>query len=64
MNLTGINRATAQVVQLINPRNQHSAEHFAWNGCLLVGLSATSRTTIRVLEMNSKDRIRVRLANA
>ena len=63
-NLTGIDPDSAQVVELFNPRTQSWAEHFAWNGCLLAGLSAVGRTTIRVLDINSKDRIRARVASA
>ena len=63
-NLTGIDPDTAQVVELFNPRIQSWTEHFAWNGCLLVGVSAVGRTTIRVMDINSKDRIRARTASA
>lgn len=62
-NLTGIDPDTAQVIGLFNPRTQAWTEHFARNGCLIVGLSAVGRTTIRVLDMNSNDRIRVRVAS-
>ena len=63
-NLTGIDPETRRVIELFNPRSQQWTEHFAWNGCLVVGLSAVARTTIRVLEINAEDRIRVRLADA
>lgn len=63
-NLTGIDPDSAQVVELFNSRTQSWADHFAWNGCLLVGLSAVGRTSIRVMDINSKDRIRVRVASA
>ena len=63
-NLTGIDPDTGQVVELFNPRMQQWTEHFAWDGCTLVGITATGRTTIRVLDMNSSDRIRVRVASA
>ena len=63
-NLTGIDPDTGQVVELFNPRMQQWTEHFAWDGCTLVGITATGRTTIRVLDMNSSDRIRVRMASA
>ena len=62
-NLTGIDPDTTQVIELFHPRTQPWDEHFAWNGCLLAGLSAIGRTTIRVLDMNSKDRLRVRVAS-
>jgi hypothetical protein len=62
-NLTGIDPDNGQIVELFHPRLQAWQDHFAWNGCLAVGLSAIGRTTIRVLHINSEDRIRVRLAN-
>lgn len=63
-NLTGIDPDTGQVIELFNPRNQQWSEHFAWRGCLIAGMSPIGRTTIRVLELNSEDRVRVRLASA
>ncbi len=63
-NLTGMDPDTNRVVELFNPRRQAWREHFTWDGPIISGNSATGRTTIRVLEMNSDDRIRVRLANA
>jgi len=61
-NLTGIDPNTGQVIELFNPRRQRWPEHFAWNRSDIAGLSATGRTTIRVMDLNSEDRIRVRLA--
>ena len=61
-NLTGIDPGTGQVVELFNPRSQQWTDHFAWNGVFLAGLTAVGRTTIRVLEINSEDRIQSRLA--
>ncbi|MEA3209725.1 MAG: hypothetical protein QOE70_2782 [Chthoniobacter sp.] len=61
-NLTGIDPETGQVVELFNPRNQQWTDHFVWNGIFLLGTTAVGRTTIRVLEINSDDRIQSRLA--
>ena len=58
-NLTGIDPVTDHVVELFNPRRQQWDAHFAWNGCLIVALSATGRATIRVLDINSEHRVRV-----
>ena len=63
-NLTGINPETGRVIELFNPRSQRWSEHFAWTECPVVGLTAAGRTTIRVLDINAEDRIRVRLAEA
>jgi 5-methylcytosine-specific restriction endonuclease McrA len=61
-NLTGIDPATSQTVQLFNPRSQHWHDHFAWQGTLLVGLTPVGRATTRVLNINDDERQRVRLA--
>jgi hypothetical protein len=61
-NLTGIDPSSGQVVELYNPRTHLWAEHFRWDGCFLTGITAVGRTTIRVLEMNTVERIRVRAA--
>ena len=61
-NLTGIDPLTGAVVELFHPRRQRWEEHFAWEGCRIVGQTAVGRTTVRVLEMNSADRLKFRLA--
>lgn len=61
-NLTGIDPETGLVVELFHPRSQQWADHFAWNGVFLTGLTAIGRTTVRVLEINAEDRIQTRLA--
>ena len=61
-NLTGIDSATNQITPLFNPRRQSWAEHFCWEGLRIVGMTAVGRTTIRVLDLNSPARLRVRLA--
>lgn len=63
-NLTGIDPDTGRVVELFNPRTQPWAEHFLWESCVLVGITATGRTTIRVLDINAEERVRVRVAFA
>jgi len=37
---------TGKLVPLFNPRRQHWAEHFRWDGVRLVGISATGRATV------------------
>lgn len=60
--LSGIDPATGQVTPLFHPRHDHWADNFAWDGVRIVGLTAAGRTTIRVLDLNSPARLRVRLA--
>jgi 5-methylcytosine-specific restriction endonuclease McrA len=60
-NLTGIDPLSGDVTELFNPRSQTWADHFAWQGVLLTGLTPTGRATIRVLNINDEERQRVRL---
>jgi 5-methylcytosine-specific restriction endonuclease McrA len=60
-NLTGLDPDTGAITPLFDPRRQAWTEHFAWDGLFMVGLTAVGRTTVRVLELNSNDRIEVRL---
>lgn len=61
-NLTGIDPDTGQITPLFDPRRQVWADHFVRNGLQIVGRTAAGRTTVRVLELNSPERLRVRLA--
>jgi len=61
-NLTGIDPDNGQITPLFDPRRQIWAEHFSWKGLRVVGRTATGRTTARVLELNTPERLRVRLA--
>ena len=62
-NLTGIDPESNQVTVLFNPRQDGWDMHFAWDGLRIVGLTSVGRTTVRVLELNSAPRLRVRLAS-
>ena len=59
-NLTGIDPQTNEVTQLFHPRHHEWNEHFGLQGVYLVGKTATGRTTIRVLNINSEDQIALR----
>lgn len=59
-NLTGIDPQTNRVTELFHPRRQEWDEHFGMAGVYLVGKTATGRTTIRVLRMNSEDQVALR----
>jgi hypothetical protein len=61
-NLTGIDPESGQIVSLYHPRRDRWNEHFVWSDVRIVGITAIGRTTIRVLELNSPARLRVRLA--
>src|SRR6266850_4803451 len=54
-NLTGIDPQTNEVTALFHPRRHDWYKHFELQGIYLAGQTATGRTTIRVLNMNSDD---------
>jgi hypothetical protein len=59
-NLSGRDPLTGKVVRLFNPRRQRWNRHFEWRGVVLVGLTATGRATIAVLDINHPQRIQLR----
>ena len=59
-NLTGIDPNTSQVTELFHPRRQAWHEHFTLRGARVVGLTPAGRVTVRVLNMNSVDRLELR----
>jgi len=61
-NLTGIDPATGAVTVLYNPRQQSWFKHFAWEGLRVEGLTDIGRATVFCLDLNSSDRILVRMA--
>jgi hypothetical protein len=59
-NLAGIDPLTQSVVALFHPRHEMWADHFQWNGPLLIGATTTGRATVAVLDLNSDERVRLR----
>lgn len=59
-NLSGIDPDTGATVELFHPRRDSWTEYFTFQGAHIVGLTARGRATVRVLNMNDPDRIRVR----
>ena len=59
-NLTGIDPDTSEITRLFQPRRQSWEDHFEWQGIYLAGKTATGRTTIRVLNINSEDQVALR----
>ena len=62
--LAGFDPKTNELTPLFHPRLQSWGEHFAWNGFQIIGTTAVGRTTVRVLDLNSAPRLRVRLATS
>lgn len=59
-NLTGIDPESNGIVPLFHPREQVWADHFAFNSALIVGKTATGRTTLNLLQMNAPRRRQLR----
>lgn len=59
-NIASIDVETNQLVFLFNPRTQIWREHFVLEGALIRPVTAVGRTTVRVLNLNSLERIEVR----
>lgn len=59
-NLSGIDPLTGAIESLFHPRHETWEEHFAREGSIIVGLTSTGRTTVRVLAMNAPARVELR----
>jgi hypothetical protein len=55
--IAGHDPDTGQLTRLFHPRQDDWAEHFAWDGPALRGLTAVARTTIDVLRINLPERV-------
>ena len=55
--LAGFDPATGSLTRLFDPRTQRWPDHFRWDGAFVVGLTDVGRTTVRVLDLNSEERI-------
>jgi len=51
-NIAGIDPTTGRMARLYNPRRDRWADHFAWDGAMMVGRTVVARATIQVLWMN------------
>jgi hypothetical protein len=49
---SGRDPETRRLVPFFNPRRQRWADHFRWDGCIVVGLTPTGRTTVASLALN------------
>jgi hypothetical protein len=60
-NVAGYDPLTGALTELFDPRHQVWSEHFEWQGVIIVGKTAIGRTTVEVLELNSADRLELRI---
>lgn len=60
-NVAAFDPGTNQLVPLFNPRTQTWTEHFTSRAGLVIGLTAIGRATVLLLQMNTDDRVDLRL---
>jgi hypothetical protein len=63
-NIAGIDPVTGELVRLFHPRIDIWGEHFRVEDGRLIGLTLAGRTTVEVLNMNTAERVEVRVALA
>jgi hypothetical protein len=56
-NLSGVDPTTQEVVPLFHPRRATWTAHFTLLGIELIGLTATGRATVSLLQMNAPRRL-------
>jgi hypothetical protein len=59
-NLSGVDPVSGAIVMLFNPRRDRWADHFRWDGPLVVGISPQGRATLNVLVMNHPEDLAIR----
>lgn len=59
-NIAGLDPENSQLVPLFHPRRDHWADHFAWEGTVVVGQTPIGRATVELLAMNDWERVEVR----
>jgi len=60
-NLTAIDPETGEIVPLFHPRRDSWQVHFRWQNAEIVGRTPTGRATVRLLNMNAKRRLQLRM---
>lgn len=60
-NLAGVDPDSGQIAPLFNPRTDSWEVHFALEGPRIVGLTATGRATVWLLQMNTDERVALRV---
>ena len=60
-NISGFDPDTDRLTPLFHPRRNQWRDHFRWRGVFIEGITPEGRTTVEVLDMNSDDRVELRL---
>jgi hypothetical protein len=63
-NLSGIDPVSARPMLLFHPRRESWEEHFRMEPLEIIGLTATGRMTVALLQMNAPVRVALRRWNA
>jgi hypothetical protein len=63
-NIAGIDPVTGELVRLFHPRVDIWDEHFRVEAGRLIGFTLAGRTTVEVLNMNTEERVAIRVALA
>jgi hypothetical protein len=58
--ISGIDPVTRKLTKLFNPRRHKWQHHFRYEGPILIGRTAIGRTTIRVLQINCDEAVKLR----
>lgn len=61
-NIASLDPSTGSLVPLFNPRLHHWEEHFQLQGVVILALTPIGRATVNLLELNERERIRIRQA--
>jgi hypothetical protein len=59
-NLTGIDPTSGEMVPLFHPRRDDWLSHFRVEKTIVVGVTATGRATVELLQMNADARVELR----
>ncbi len=59
-NLTTFIEGTRDIIALFHPRKDRWIEHFEYRGAILFGLTPTGEATVRLLKINTVDRVEMR----
>lgn len=59
-NLTTFIEGTRELVALFHPRQDSWEDHFAYRGAILIGLTARGQATIKLLQINTVERVEMR----
>jgi hypothetical protein len=62
-NIAGFDPQTGALTELFHPRRQIWSEQFEWQEFLIVGKTPIGRTTVKVLNLNSDERVEKRIVS-